>query len=558
MPYDLSLYELSEEDEAAHPAWFAELTHQVPAWAPMAITRFVEFGTRDMMTWALQQLSYPFCKAIYFRMRHGIYYVSPVLVTSEDEIKKRELVFREKIRPYVENFPKLWDECKAELEGYYAKLDIVDVTKLSDIDLIDHLYELYNINMRAWKIHFIMMESSFCPYLLFEELARELIGIDDTHPTFHKLMSGFDNMAFRIDKMLWQLSERASELGLGDTFLALEAEKVAPKLKETEKGREWLAELDEFLKLYGRRMKQMLNIASPTWMEDPSLPIVRIQGFLRKVATGQTFGLDEERARLTQERKAAEQEVLAKIAPEQREWFEMLLHCAQNASSWSEEHEYWINDHMDFLTHNCVLEFGRRLVQAGTFDQVDDIWYITYEDLLKIAYAPERYNMRPRVQSLRAEWEELGKALPPPAITKMSPEEAFGWMAQAKEPVLSKLVIGALPTPKAGVQADLWGTCGAPGTAEGTARVIMGEDQFSEIQPGDILVCPATTIGWTAVFPLLSGVIVDRGGSLQHAAICSREYGIPCVLNTFEGTAKIKSGQKVRIDAEIGAIYILG
>ena len=51
--------------------------------------------------------------------------------------------------------------------------------------------------------------------------------------------------------------------------------------------------------------------------------------------------------------------------------------------------------------------------------------------------------------------------------------------------------------------------------------------------------------------------ITDAGGTLCHAAIIGREYGVPTIVNTREGTAKIKSGQRIRMDANQGAIFIL-
>jgi phosphoenolpyruvate-protein kinase (PTS system EI component) len=56
---------------------------------------------------------------------------------------------------------------------------------------------------------------------------------------------------------------------------------------------------------------------------------------------------------------------------------------------------------------------------------------------------------------------------------------------------------------------------------------------------------------------MVNGVVTDRGGTLSHAAIIGREYGVPTIVNTFEGTQKIKSGQRLRIDAKEGAVYIL-
>ena len=66
-----------------------------------------------------------------------------------------------------------------------------------------------------------------------------------------------------------------------------------------------------------------------------------------------------------------------------------------------------------------------------------------------------------------------------------------------------------------------------------------------------------TAPSWTPVFPLLKGVIVDRGASLSHAAIVGREYGIPVVMNVFVGTQKIKTGQRIKIDGTQGLVYIL-
>jgi phosphoenolpyruvate-protein kinase (PTS system EI component) len=56
---------------------------------------------------------------------------------------------------------------------------------------------------------------------------------------------------------------------------------------------------------------------------------------------------------------------------------------------------------------------------------------------------------------------------------------------------------------------------------------------------------------------LISGAVIDRGGSLSHPSIVGREFGIPVVINVFEGTTKIKTGQRIRIDANQGTVHIL-
>jgi phosphoenolpyruvate synthase/pyruvate phosphate dikinase len=125
------------------------------------------------------------------------------------------------------------------------------------------------------------------------------------------------------------------------------------------------------------------------------------------------------------------------------------------------------------------------------------------------------------------------------------------------DPIALKVVVGSMPVARAELKADLFGVCGSPGTVEGTVEVVWAEAELSKIAKGDIMVAPTTSPSWTPVFSILGGVIVDRGASLSHAAIVGREYGIPVVMNTFEGTKVLKDGMRIRLDANMGAIYIL-
>ena len=133
----------------------------------------------------------------------------------------------------------------------------------------------------------------------------------------------------------------------------------------------------------------------------------------------------------------------------------------------------------------------------------------------------------------------------------------MGVLVQSNDPIALKVVVGAMPEVRPELKADLYGTCGSPGMAEGPARVIMTEDELHMVKEGDILVAATTSPSWTPIFSMIQGVVVDRGASLSHAAIVGREYGIPVVMNVFEGTQKIKSGQRIKVDANLGTVYIL-
>ena len=90
----------------------------------------------------------------------------------------------------------------------------------------------------------------------------------------------------------------------------------------------------------------------------------------------------------------------------------------------------------------------------------------------------------------------------------------------------------------------------------GTARVIEDFSEIGRLKEHDILVTRFTDTGWTPKFAILSGIVTEYGGILCHAAIVSREYGIPAIVNCHDIMSKIKDGQTITIDGGTGCITI--
>ncbi|MCK5610961.1 phosphoenolpyruvate synthase [Candidatus Pacearchaeota archaeon] len=93
--------------------------------------------------------------------------------------------------------------------------------------------------------------------------------------------------------------------------------------------------------------------------------------------------------------------------------------------------------------------------------------------------------------------------------------------------------------------------------ANGVARVIEHADQIKQFKKGEILVTTMTDPDWVPIMKIASAIVTNRGGRTCHAAIISRELGIPCVVGTNNATHKIKSGEKVTVacEGEVGNIY---
>ncbi len=100
----------------------------------------------------------------------------------------------------------------------------------------------------------------------------------------------------------------------------------------------------------------------------------------------------------------------------------------------------------------------------------------------------------------------------------------------------------------------LHGRPASRGVVEGIARVAHTLAEAAHLQPGEILVTPITDIGWTPYFSLIGGLVTDLGSAVSHGAVIAREYGLPCVVNTRDGTRFFQSGERLRLDGDKGTV----
>jgi pyruvate,water dikinase len=104
---------------------------------------------------------------------------------------------------------------------------------------------------------------------------------------------------------------------------------------------------------------------------------------------------------------------------------------------------------------------------------------------------------------------------------------------------------------------ELRGFAASSGVVEGTARIIKSVDEISRLKAGDILVCQITNPTWVPIFQTIAATVSDIGGSMSHAAIVAREYGLPAVVGTGNATSRIKDGQRIRVDGGRGIVTLL-
>lgn len=101
----------------------------------------------------------------------------------------------------------------------------------------------------------------------------------------------------------------------------------------------------------------------------------------------------------------------------------------------------------------------------------------------------------------------------------------------------------------------IMGLPASPGVAAGKVHVIPSAEQLAEFQAGEILVTEMTAPDWVPAMKKSKAIVANSGGMTCHAAIVSRELGIPCIVGSKNGTQVLKSGMDVTVDAKRGLVY---
>ena len=118
---------------------------------------------------------------------------------------------------------------------------------------------------------------------------------------------------------------------------------------------------------------------------------------------------------------------------------------------------------------------------------------------------------------------------------------------------------GALPSATKSSESKevpiLRGFGASPGVAAGVARILHGSAEMEKLKPGEILVTSMTTPDMVPAMSRAAGIVTDEGGMTCHAAIVSRELGVPCIVGTREATKLVADGSEVTVDGKTGSVY---
>lgn len=198
-----------------------------------------------------------------------------------------------------------------------------------------------------------------------------------------------------------------------------------------------------------------------------------------------------------------------------------------------------------------LLEAGRRLALAGHLEQADDVFYLERDEVWAGA---DSFNT---TVITRRTFRDQQKRLASPQF--VPPKSDPLW---AKDPLMKMLtsaqreaMFGRGVSDRDGKRV-LVGSPSSPGRAEGSARIILGPEDFARFNQGDVLVAKATSPIWTPLLGIAAAAVTEVGGPFAHAAIVAREFGIPLVDGATDATRVIADGATIVVDGTAGIVEL--
>ncbi|MED0961018.1 phosphoenolpyruvate synthase [Bacillus paramycoides] len=292
-----------------------------------------------------------------------------------------------------------------------------------------------------------------------------------------------------------------------------------------------------FLNKYGMRCSGEIDITKTRWSEKPTTIIPMILNNIRDFEAGASKRKFEEGL---QEALKKQEELLDRLqhVPDGEQKVEETKQMISNIRNFIGYREYpkygMINRY--FIYKQALLKEAEQLVQNSVIDEIEDIYYLTFEELHEVVRTNK---LDYEVINKRKNEYKLYEKLTPPRVITSDGEIIIG--KYKRENLPAEAIVG-LPV--------------SSGVIEGRARVILNMED-ANLEDGDILVTSFTDPGWTPLFVSIKGLVTEVGGLMTHGAVIAREYGLPAVVGVEHATKLIKDGQRIRVHGTEGYIEIL-
>lgn len=303
--------------------------------------------------------------------------------------------------------------------------------------------------------------------------------------------------------------------------------------KQLNKDNYYLKDTKKLIETYGYHSDKELDITYPCYYEEEN---VLIQMIKEMVNLEDKFSPIEDKNKGTEKYKLILKDIESKVSKNKYKKIDKKVKTMRKMLWWREEFRD-ISTRFYYLLRVYALEYAKYLKAKNVLTDVEDIWFLKIGDLWDyVENKKDKKDLQNIINKNKIYYNSYRNF--------MSENEIGSIFGNASENINkdNSNVIKGLGANN--------------GTITGTARVIKDFSEIDRLQKDDILITKFTDTGWTSKFAILSGIVTEYGGILCHAAIVSREYGIPAIVCCHDVMSKVKDGQKITINGTTGEVII--
>lgn len=408
------------------------------------------------------------------------------------------------------------------------RIRALDSASLSNEEMEQWRQRLARFGAKIARVHLRVTGIAGTGFDGVAELARPVLGHDTEGlaPILFTGLQGVESAQIGID--LWGLSRVCLAEDLAARIESPGFDALDPSLPTA-----WHTGFNAFIERHGHRGVNEMEASVRTWRWDHG-PVLRMVAAYLDIPEDHSppavlARQEAERVRLTAE-------IDANLRPINRRLFRWLLPRAQKWVALRERTKS-VLVRASRLADYHIPEIQRRFVAAGIIQRPDDLFFLSTQELGDVLTGRMTTSLDEQVVRRRREYERNRYVV--------LPERFRG------RPV------PVPPAETAHAGDTLTGTPVSPGVVTGRARVILDPATDGPLEPGEILVAPVTDAGWTPLFALAAGLVVDMGSALSHGSTVAREYGLPAVVNVRSGTRRIRTGDVITVNGSSGTVLIL-
>jgi pyruvate,water dikinase len=342
---------------------------------------------------------------------------------------------------------------------------------------------------------------------------------------------------------LWELSQRIRK---SSTLRRLfDAAETAPaffgRLDESEDGREFAAAYDGFIERHGHRGHSDRDMSFLRRAENPSVDFLPLKALVNAASGNTDPNAAEEK--LAHVRAVAAAEVIDNLVSQpfgffKAELFKLVHNYVLQCNIWRDNERYHL-DRYTFSIKKGFLEISRRLMEKGLLETDRDFNFLTWKELYDLLDGTANLRLtQAKIVARKRDFDRYhNKEVP-----------AYLYIRR-DEPV-------EIDQPERLGDGEFKGIATSRGAITARARVVRTLDEIPLVQDGEIIIVNATDPGWTPVFMIIKGIVLETGGMLAHGSLLAREYGLPAVQ--LEGAMQlIPSGALITVDGNHGTVKIM-